>query len=320
MGAHLELQDLAKEYPGHTALAGLSAGIEQGEFFGLLGPSGCGKTTTLRLIAGFEQPTRGHILLEGRRLDGLPPYERNVSTVFQSYALFPHLTVRENIEFGLRYRNGAGRQAMSDCIEMLGLGGKLDRYPRELSGGEKQRVALARSLVLRPAVLLLDEPLSALDPNLRKQVRGELRALQRRVGITFVFVTHDREEALSLSDRILLLKDGRCEQLGTPQELYQRPRTRFAASFLGPMNWLAEFGLRPEAARVTRTPPDDGRRSAPATVRASLFLGNCIHVEAELDGGARIVSEMPPLDGAFQPGEHVFVCWRPEDEIRAAEP
>ncbi len=320
MGAHLELQNLAKEYPGHTALAGLSVEIEQGEFFSLLGPSGCGKTTTLRLIAGFEQPTRGHILLDGQRLDGLPPYARNVSTVFQSYALFPHLTVRGNIEFGLRYRNGAGRQAMTDCVEMLGLGGKLDRYPRELSGGEKQRVALARSLVLRPAVLLLDEPLSALDPNLRKQVRAELRALQRRVGITFVFVTHDREEALSLSDRILLLKDGRCEQLGAPQELYQRPRTRFAASFLGPVNWISGFGLRPEAARITRTPPASGYRSAPAAVRASLFLGNCVHVEAELDGGARIVAEISPSEGAFRPDERVFVCWRPEDEIRAAEP
>lgn len=320
MGAHLELRDLAKEYPGHTALAGVSLEIAQGEFFGLLGPSGCGKTTTLRLIAGFEQPTRGRILLEGRRLDGLPPYQRNVSTVFQSYALFPHLTVRENIEFGLRYRNGEGRREMSDCIEMLGLGGKLDRYPRQLSGGEKQRVALARSLVLRPAVLLLDEPLSALDPNLRKQVRVELRTLQRRVGITFVFVTHDREEALSLSDRILLLKNGRCEQIGSPEELYQRPRTRFAASFLGPMNWMEGFGLRPEATQVSRTPPDGGRKSAPASVVASLFLGNCIHVEAEIAGGARVVAELPASSGPFRPGEPVFVSWRGDDEIRVAEP
>jgi spermidine/putrescine transport system ATP-binding protein len=320
MGAHLELQQLAKEYPGHTALAGVSLEIAQGEFFGLLGPSGCGKTTTLRLIAGFEQPTRGQILLEGRRLDGLPPYHRNVSTVFQSYALFPHLTVRENIEFGLRYRNGAGRQAMQECIEMLGLGDKLDRFPRELSGGEKQRVALARSLVLRPAVLLLDEPLSALDPNLRKQVRVELRALQRRVGITFVFVTHDKEEALSLSDRIALLRNGRCEQLGTPQELYLHPRTSFAAQFLGPMNWMEGFGLRPEATQVSRVPPGADRKSAPARVLASLFLGNCIHVEAELDNGCRIVSEVSPFEGTFQPEERVFVSWRADDEIRVAEP
>ena len=320
MGAHLELQQLAKEYPGHTALAGVSLEIAQGEFFGLLGPSGCGKTTTLRLIAGFEQPTRGQILLEGKRLDGLPPYQRNVSTVFQSYALFPHLTVRENIEFGLRYRNGAGRQAMQECIEMLGLGSKLERYPRELSGGEKQRVALARSLVLRPAVLLLDEPLSALDPNLRKQVRVELRALQRRVGITFVFVTHDKEEALSLSDRIALLRNGLCEQLGTPQELYLHPRTSFAAQFLGPMNWMEGFGLRPEATQVSRVPPGADRKSAPARVLASLFLGNCIHVEAELDNGRRIVSEVSPFEGTFQPEERVFVSWRADDEIRVTEP
>ncbi len=320
MGAHLELHDLAKEYPGHTALAGVSLAVAEGEFFGLLGPSGCGKTTTLRLIAGFEQPTRGEIFLEGRRLDGLPPYERNVSTVFQSYALFPHMTVRENIEFGLRYRNGGGQAAVRECVEMLGLGGKLHRYPRELSCGEKQRVALARSLVVRPKVLLMDEPLSALDPNLRKQVRVELRALQRRVGITFILVTHDKEEALSLSDRIALLHRGRCEQLGTPQELYQRPRTKFAASFLGPMNWMDGFGLRPEAVEVHRQPPDGGRRSAQARVLASLYLGNCIHVEAELDGGVRVVAEMPASHGLCEPGERVYLSWRAEDEIRVEEP
>ncbi len=319
MSAHLELQDLAKHYPGHAALDGLSLEIAEGEFFGLLGPSGCGKTTTLRLIAGFEQPARGRILLDGRRLDGLPPYERNVSTVFQSYALFPHMTVRENIEFGLRYRNGAGSAAVDECVEMLGLGGKLGRYPRELSGGEKQRVALARSLVVRPAVLLMDEPLSALDPNLRKQVRIELRALQRRVGITFVFVTHDKEEALSLSDRIALLRAGRCEQLGTPRELYQRPGTKFAASFLGPVNWMDGFGLRPEAVGVEPAPPADGRRSVQARVRASLFLGNCIHLEAELADGTRLTAETAPTNGIFQPGDPVFLCWRAEEEIRVTD-
>lgn len=320
MSAHLELQDLAKEYPGHTALDGVSLAIAQGEFFGLLGPSGCGKTTTLRLIAGFEQPTRGRILLEGRRLDGLPPYQRNVSTVFQSYALFPHLTVRENIEFGLRYRNGAGRAEVRECVEMLGLGGKLGRYPRELSGGEKQRVALARSLVLRPAVLLMDEPLSALDPHLRKQVRVELRALQRRVGITFVFVTHDKEEALSLSDRIALLRDGRCEQVGAPHELYRNPRTKFAASFLGPVNWMDGFGVRPEALGMAQAPPADGRKSVPAKVRATLFFGNCVHVDAELPGGGSVTAELPPAGALFHPGDSVHLCWRPEDEIRVAEP
>jgi len=319
MSAHLELRGLVKQYPGHTAVDGLSLAIGEGEFFALLGPSGCGKTTTLRLIAGFEQPTRGEILLRGERLNGLPPYRRNVSTVFQSYALFPHLTVRENIEFGLLYRNGAAhRQAVGDCVEMLGLADKLSRYPRELSGGEKQRVALARSLVLRPEVLLLDEPLSALDPNLRKQVRAELRALQRRVGITFVFVTHDREEALSLSDRIALLNAGHCEQLGAPHELYLRPRTRFAAAFLGPVNWIRGIGLRPEATRVAVEPPGHGAPALPARVRASLFLGNCLHVEAELEDGARVLAEVSRFNGSYQPGQRVYVSWRPEDEIRVS--
>jgi ABC-type Fe3+/spermidine/putrescine transport system ATPase subunit len=320
MGAHLELRNLVKQYPGHTALAGLSLGIREGEFFALLGPSGCGKTTTLRLIAGFEQPTSGEILLRGARLDPLPPYQRNVSTVFQSYALFPHLTVRENIEFGLRYRNGqAARRAVDECVEMLGLGDKLGRYPRQLSGGEKQRVALARSLVLRPDVLLLDEPLSALDPNLRKQVRGELRALQRRVGITFVFVTHDKEEALSLADRIALLRGGRCEQLGTPQDLYLRPRTRFAASFLGPVNWIGDVGLRPEATLVQAAPPPPDSPALAARVRAALFLGNCLHVEAEVEGGWRVLAEVSRFNGSYEPGQPVYVTWRPEDEIRVRE-
>ena len=319
MGAHLELRNLVKQYPGHTALAGLSLEIREGEFFALLGPSGCGKTTTLRLIAGFEQPTGGEILLRGARLDGLPPWQRNVSTVFQSYALFPHLTVRDNIEFGLRYRNGpAARRAVEECVEMLGLGDKLGRFPRQLSGGEKQRVALARSLVLRPDVLLLDEPLSALDPNLRKQVRVELRALQRRVGITFVFVTHDKEEALSLADRIALLRGGRCEQLGTPQELYLRPRTRFAASFLGPVNWIGGVGLRPEATLVHPAPPA-GLPALPARVRAALFLGNCLHVEAEVEDGSRVVAEVSRFNGTYEPGQPVYVSWRPEDEIRVRE-
>lgn len=319
MGAHLELRDLVKRYDGHAALDGLSLEVREGEFFALLGPSGCGKTTTLRLIAGFEEPTRGEILLRGRRLDGLPPWRRNVSTVFQNYALFPHLTVRENIEFGLRYRSGADPRAVDECVEMLALGGKLGRYPRELSGGEKQRVALARSLVLRPDVLLLDEPLSALDPNLRKQVRAELRALQRRVGTTFVFVTHDREEALSMSDRIALLHAGRCEQLGAPHELYLRPRTRFAASFLGPVNWIGAAGLRPEATRVSLEAPPPGAPSLPARVRASLFLGSCLHVEAELESGALVVAEVSRFNGSYVPGQRVYITWRPEDEIRVAE-
>ena len=316
----LQLIGLSKHFPGHVALDGLTLDIRAGELFSLLGPSGCGKTTTLRLIAGFETPTAGDVRLRGRSLNGLPPFKRNVSTVFQSYALFPHLTVRENIEFGLRYRpaSGARRGAVREVIEMLDLGQKQDRKPHQLSGGEKQRVALARSLVLQPDVLLLDEPLSALDPNLRKQVRGELRALQRRVGITFLFITHDQEEALSLSDRVALLHRGRLEQFGAPHDLYLKPQSRFAATFLGPVNWMGGFGLRPESTRLAPEPLP-GLRSLPATVQTSTFLGNCFHVEARTASGHHVVAEVPRAQAscqpAYQPGQPVHVCWAPVDEM-----
>jgi ABC-type Fe3+/spermidine/putrescine transport system ATPase subunit len=319
MGPALELRGLTKRFRDHTAVENLTLEVPQGELFALLGPSGCGKTTTLRMIAGFEEPSAGEILLGGRSLAGLRPYERNVSTVFQSYALFPHLSVRQNIEFGLRRRAGGfpadGARRVRDAVEMLRLEGKEDRLPAQLSGGEKQRVALARSLVTHPAVLLLDEPLSALDPNLRKQVRAELRALQRRVGITFLFITHDQEEALSISDRIAILNQGRLEQTGTPEELYLRPRTRFAASFLGPVNWINGAGVRPEATRISHTPPDGGARWRAAQVEHTLFLGNCLHVEARLDSGEKVVAEVSRLNGAFRPGERVHVWWDGRDEM-----
>ncbi|HSR06853.1 MAG TPA: ABC transporter ATP-binding protein, partial [Bryobacteraceae bacterium] len=195
----LELRGVSKDFPGHRAVRKVSLGIERGSFFSLLGPSGCGKTTTLRLIAGFETPSAGEIWLNGVRIDGLPPYRRSVNTVFQNYALFPHLTVRGNVEFGLRSARDAAERVRR-VLEQLQLLEKESRKPAQLSGGERQRVALARALVLAPEVLLLDEPLSALDPQLRKQVRAELKELQRRTGVTFLFVTHDQEEALALSD------------------------------------------------------------------------------------------------------------------------
>src|ERR1700693_555993 len=217
----LELREVSKHYATHRAVHAISLSLARGEFFSLLGPSGCGKTTTLRLIAGFEEPTSGQIRLNGASINHLKPYERNVSTVFQNYALFPHLTVQQNVEFGLRRRaENHIDQRVRQVLELVQLTGKESRYPSQLSGGERQRVALARSLVLEPDVLLLDEPLSALDPNLRKQVRAELKAIQRRVGITFLFVTHDQEEALSLSDRLGVMNQGRLEQVGTPEEIY----------------------------------------------------------------------------------------------------
>src|SRR5580700_4494511 len=216
----LELRKVSKHFPTHRAVTDVSLRIPHGQFFSLLGPSGCGKTTTLRLVAGFETPTAGEVWLNGARIDHLPPYLRNVNTVFQSYALFPHLTVRGNVEFGLR-RKGAkeidGR--VQKVMEQVRLAGKESRMPSELSGGERQRVAVARSLVLAPDVLLLDEPLSALDPLLRKQVRSELKDLQRRIGVTFLFVTHDQEEALSMSDQIAVMNAGVVEQVGAPQDI-----------------------------------------------------------------------------------------------------
>lgn len=319
MGNVLELRGLTKHFQEQVALDRLELTIPEGEFFSLLGPSGCGKTTTLRLIAGFEEPTAGEVYLHGRRLDGLRPYERNVSTVFQNYALFPHLTARENIEFGLRHRAGGwpgdGARRVAAAMEMLQIADKGERKPAQLSGGEKQRVALARSLVLEPEVLLLDEPLSALDPNLRKQVRTELKALQRRVGITFLFITHDQEEALSLSDRIAVLNAGRLEQVGTPRELYLRPKTRFAAGFLGPVNWIQGVGVRPEATQVAHERPGAEVRSLAATVENAVFLGNCIHVETRLATGEAVVAEVSRFNGTFERGERVHVWWREGDEL-----
>jgi len=226
-----------------VAVTGVSLRIPKGGFFSLLGPSGCGKTTTLRMIAGFEEPTAGQVWLNGTLVNGRRPYERNVSTVFQNYALFPHLTAQENIEFGLRERGIRDRASrVRAALEMVRLAGKESR--------ERQRVALARSLVLEPEVLLLDEPLAALDPKLRHEMRVELKELQRRVGITFLFVTHDQEEAMSMSDSIAVMNQGRVEQVGTPEEVYLRPATRFVAGFLGAVNWIDGVGVRPEHIRT----------------------------------------------------------------------
>jgi spermidine/putrescine transport system ATP-binding protein len=313
----LELREISKHYPTHRAVSSISLRVVRGEFFSLLGPSGCGKTTTLRLIAGFEEPTAGEIHLNGVAIHHLKPYQRNVSTVFQNYALFPHLTVRQNVEFGLKRRaeSPIGKR-VGEVLELVQLTGKEARYPSEISGGERQRVALARSLVLAPDVLLLDEPLSALDPNLRKQVRAELKNIQRRVGITFLFVTHDQEEALSMSDRLGVMNAGELEQIGTPEEIYLRPRTRFVASFLGALNWIDGVGVRPETTRVSKQPPEEGPRSRPATVVRSTFLGNCFHVEARLATGETAVAEVSRLGENFVHGDAVYIWWQPADELK----
>src|SRR4051794_13024746 len=280
MGPILELRNLVKEFPGQRAVTGISLAVPRGSFFSLLGPSGCGKTTTLRMIAGFEQPTSGDVLLNGEVVNDRKPYERNVSTVFQSYALFPHLTARENIEFGLRrHRMTDIERRVKEVVALVSLTGKETRRPAQLSGDERQRVALARSLVLQPDVLLLDEPLAALDPKLRKQMRVELKATQRRVGITFLLVTHDQEEALSMSDQLAVMNEGRIEQTGSPEDLYLRPRTAFVAGFLGEVNWIGGIGVRPECTRVVhRGGTQSPQRQVPGLVTGSVFLGDRVEV------------------------------------------
>ncbi len=241
MPGQVEIRKLVKHFDEAIAVDAIDATINAGEFFSLLGPSGCGKTTTLRMIAGFERPTSGEILLDGADVAQVPPHRRDVHTVFQNYALFPHLDVFDNVAFGLRRRKVGKddtRRRVEQAIDLVQLGGLGSRRPQQLSGGQQQRVALARALVLRPAVLLLDEPLGALDAKIRKQLRIELKAIQEEVGITFVFVTHDQEEALSMSDRIAVMNAGRIEQIGTPAEVYENPATVFVADFLGVSNLM----------------------------------------------------------------------------------
>jgi spermidine/putrescine transport system ATP-binding protein len=311
----LELRNISKRFPSHLAVSDLSLQIPRGGFFSLLGPSGCGKTTTLRMIAGFESPTLGEVYLKGERIDALPPYQRNVNTVFQSYALFPHLTVEENVAFGLR-RKGAPKmhERVAQALEQVRLSGKNSRMPAQLSGGERQRVALARALVMEPDVLLLDEPLSALDPQLRKQVRAELKDLQRRVGVTFLFITHDQEEALSLSDTLAVMNQGKVEQVGAPEEIYRRPRSRFVASFLGAMNWIGPVGLRPEATRISR---DGG--SPNAEIVRSTFLGPVLHVQVRMASGESVIAQIPHDCQPYLEGEKVRIWWTQAEEMRFPE-
>ncbi len=312
----LELRRIVRDYPGHRAVDHVSLALEPGEFYSLLGPSGCGKTTTLRIVGGFERPDAGDVLLAGAIVNELKPWQRDVSTVFQNYALFPHLSALGNVEFGLRERGVPGRRDRAlRALDLVRLADKRDRRPAQLSGGEKQRVALARSLVLEPKLLLLDEPLAALDPALRKQMRAELKAMQRKTGITFLFVTHDQEEALSMSDKVAVMNRGAIEQFGTPEEVYLRPATRFVAGFLGAINWFGQAGVRPESTRLAREKPE-GLPCRRAAVESSLFLGNCVHVNAALDDGGRAIAEIPREQNHFREGEIVWMHWDPAAELR----
>ena len=274
----VKLVDVVKMFGDAVAVDHIDLEVKDGEFFSLLGPSGCGKTTTLRMIGGFEEPTSGLIELQGEDVTWLPPYRRNVNTVFQNYALFPHLTIHENVAFGLRRKGVKGGEVdrrVAEMLELVELPGFDRRKPTQISGGQAQRVALARALINKPAVLLLDEPLGALDLKLRKQMQVELKRIQQEVGITFIYVTHDQEEAMTMSDRIAVMNKGRYEQLGDPEALYERPATRFVASFLGISNLLAGTVEGIDGSHATVRLADDTRIRAP---RGSLAAAQTLSV------------------------------------------
>jgi spermidine/putrescine transport system ATP-binding protein len=332
-GALLEVRTMAKRFGARDVLKDISLDIASGEFLTLLGESGSGKTTLLRLVAGFEQPTAGEIWMSGERLDTLPPYKRRVNTVFQHYALFPHLSVRENVAYGLRVKKTSAteiRGRVDEALRMVKMQEFAESRPSKLSGGQQQRVALARALVNRPLLLLLDEPLSALDANLRKQMQSELKALQRELGITFLFVTHDQEEAMALSDRIALLRDGALEQVASPREIYAHPATAYTAQFIGQTNllrgdlidgtarcgalqWSADgpsgaamFSLRPEAIRLASdavAPPGTARFRA--ALQQQFFSGASELLEVNC-GSGQLLRVRIPARGPLS-GEHEFI-------------
>ena len=336
-GGHVKLESLTKRFDQTTAVDDISLEIEPGEFFSLLGPSGCGKTTTLRMVAGFEPPTDGKILLDGADVAKLPPHRRNVNTVFQSYALFPFLTVAENVAFGLKYKSVPKAELnsrVSEALELVQLKGYEKRRPNQLSGGQQQRVALARALILRPAVLLLDEPLGALDAKLRRTLQVELGALQEQVGITFLYVTHDQEEALTMSDRLAVMNHGKIVQLGTPEEVYNEPTDAYVADFLGVSNLMdaevqprsngegrcrlrmgdftleaaagqldatgaVKLAIRPE--RIDVEPYEtSGANRVPGMVERLVFLGSITHVYVRLATGSTLQT-LVRNDGADLP-------------------
>ncbi len=351
----IKLRSISKTFGDRKVLDNLDLDLNDGEFVTLLGPSGCGKTTVLRMIAGFEDPDSGSITLEGGVLHDMPAHERPVNTVFQSYALFPHMNVYDNVAFGLRMEKVAKaeiHERVREALEMVQLAHLSDRRPDQLSGGQQQRVAIARAVVKRPRVLLLDEPLSALDYKLRKQMQNELKRLQRRLGITFVFVTHDQEEALSMSDRVVVMREGGIEQIGTPREVYESPNTLFVARFVGEINQLAAQIIRPlpagrieiqvldkrlelsshgreyaggEAVQVLLRPEDmrlklvDATEGFPARVIERNYKGMTLDTVLELDSGQQMLAseffdeDDPDFD--YRLGERVRVSWVPDWEI-----
>jgi len=311
------------------AVAGIDLEIEQGEFFTFLGPSGSGKTTTLRMIAGFEDPSGGTIELAGEDVSGVPPYDRAVNTVFQDYALFPHMTVGENVAYGLRIARvdkSERAQRRDQALEMVRLPGYGDRKPGELSGGQRQRVALARAIVNRPKVLLLDEPLGALDLKLREQMQVELKSIQEEVGITFVYVTHDQDEALTMSDRIAVFNEGRIEQVSPPVELYEQPDTEFVAGFVGVSNLLERdgyrFTIRPEKIQlIDPGSAPNGLRTEAGRIADVSYAGMVTRYTVALDAGGELQLVRQNAEGTSvddwraEQGREVIVGWRPEHTV-----
>ena len=311
--ADVEVAGAVKRYGDVVAVAGVDLDVRQGEFFTLLGPSGSGKTTTLRMIAGFERPDEGRILLAGRDVTFQPPYDRDVNTVFQDYALFPHMTVTENVAYGLKVKKVGKRERASrvaEVLRMVRLDGFGERKPVQLSGGQRQRVALARAIVNRPRVLLLDEPLGAPDLKLRQEMQVFLKQLQSELGITFLYVTHDQEEALTMSDRLAVFNGGRIEQVGTPAEVYERPLTEFVAGFVGVSNILDRRGrrisVRPE--RILFADQGDAGHIASVT-----FVGSFIRYAVELDDGAQLTVVRQNDGTTLEQGTAVHLAWREED-------
>ena len=320
MAADVQAEGLRKSYGDVVAVRDVDVRVGEGEFFTLLGPSGSGKTTTLRIIAGFEQPDAGRVTLGGVDITNEPPYARDVNTVFQDYALFPHMTVAENVGYGLKVK-GVGRRdragQVAEVLRMVRLDGYGDRRPVQLSGGQRQRVALARSIVNRPKVLLLDEPLGALDLKLRQEMQVFLKSLQRELGMTFIYVTHDQEEALTMSDHLAVFNDGRIEQVGTPDEVYERPATEFVAGFVGTSNIVERGGrrvsVRPERIRL------DGSGEA-ATVDDVVFVGAYTRRHVDTESGDRLTVVRQNDGSRIEPGTRVHVRWDDADAYEIDTP
>jgi putative spermidine/putrescine transport system ATP-binding protein len=328
---YVSCRGVSKQFDDVTAVDSLDLDVAEGEFFSMLGPSGSGKTTVLRMIAGFENPTAGRIFIDGEDITDVPPFDRTVNTVFQDYALFPHMTIQENVEYGLRTRKvpkpERAKQAL-EAIERVQLGHVATRLPHQLSGGQRQRIALARALVLRPKVLLLDEPLGALDKQLREQMQVELKTIQREAGITFIFVTHDQEEAMRMSDRIAVFNKGRIEQIGTPEETYESPATAFVAGFLGVSNLLKEedaealFGsrqlvnIRPERIKIhpENYKASAGEIAATGVISERAYTGASTLFFVDTDKGPRLTvsraNEESGVGESFALGQRVSVTWR----------